>query len=114
LAAEISSAQIIVRRRSKAGKIVVGNGELSMSLRCYSVTGVKCAIGDDSGAKSGDGSARADSDATRNLTGPGIGDSGRAQDGELLGRSERLRISLSGESGQGSKGENSGDKPKTK
>lgn len=76
---------------------------------------MECAIGDDTGPEAGDSSARTDSDAAGDLAGSGIGYSGSAEDGEIFGRSEGLRVSLSRESGQGSEGEeDSGDKPKTK
>jgi hypothetical protein len=86
-----------------------------MSLRRGSVTRVERAIGDDAGPEAGDGSAGTDSDAAGDLAGAGIGHSGSAEDGEIFGRSEGLRVSLSRESGQGGEGDQDcGDKPKTK
>jgi hypothetical protein len=86
-----------------------------VSLGRYGVTGVERAVGDNAGSEAGYGSARADSDATRNLAGAGICNRGGAQDGEVLGRSEGLRVSLSGKSPQrGEDEEESSDGPKTK
>jgi hypothetical protein len=56
-----------------------------MSLAGGGVTGVERAVGDDAGRKSRDVSARANSDATENLTGAAIGHGGSAEDGEILG-----------------------------
>ena len=69
-AAEVIPAQVSGRRQS--GKLVVGDGEVGMSLCRHTVTRVECAIGDDAWWESGDGSARADSDATENLSGAAI------------------------------------------
>ena len=86
-----------------------------MGLCCYGVTGVERAICDNAGPEAGDSSAGTDSYAAGNLAGAGIGHGGSAEDGEVLGRSEGLRVSLRRKSGQGSKGEEDpGDKPKTK
>ena len=84
-AAEIIPAQVIGGRRSQAGKIGVSGGQVSMSLCRWIVTRMKCAVGDDAWRESGDGSARADSDATGNLTGAAIGHGRSAQNGEILG-----------------------------
>jgi hypothetical protein len=95
LAAKINSAKIVSGRKSQAGEVIIGSGEVGMSLRRYGVTGVECTIGNDAGPEAGDSSAGTDSDAAGNLTGSGIGDSRSAQNSEIFGRSECLRLSLS-------------------
>src|SRR5450432_3795699 len=98
LAAEISPGQVIGGRRSQAGKGAVGDGEVGMSLCRRSVSRVESAVDDDAWRESRDGGARTDSDIAGNGTGAGIGHGRRAQNGEVLGLSEGLRLSLSCES----------------
>ena len=105
MAAEISPAQVVGRRRKQVFEIIVGGGEISMSLGCGGIPGVELTIGYDAGRKSGDGSAGTDSNATRNLAGAAIGHGGGAQDGESLSRFEGLRVSLSYERRQRGEGE---------
>jgi hypothetical protein len=92
LAAEIRSAQIIIGWRSKAGKVVVGHGEISVRLGRSRVPRMERAVGDDAGRESGDSRTRAYSDAPRNIASATVGHSGSTQNSEILGRSERLGV----------------------
>ena len=66
-----------------------------MGLSCQVVARMKIAVGDNSGRKKPrDGSAGADPDTSRNLSGAAIGNSGISQDSEVLSRSKRLRPGL--------------------
>jgi len=65
-----------------------------VGLRRNRVAGMEGAGGDDARRESGNGGAGTYSDAAGNLTGAGIGHGGSAQDGEILSRSERLRVSV--------------------
>ena len=85
LAAEIGSAEVVIRRARQRCKVVVGGGEFSVSLRRDSVTRVERTIGDDTGRESGDGRAWTYSDAARDLAGAAIGHGGSAEHGEFLG-----------------------------
>jgi hypothetical protein len=105
LAAKINSAKIVSGRRSQAGEVIIGSGEVGMSLRRRSVTRVECAIGDDTGPEAGDSSAGTDSDAAGNLAGSGIGHGGSTQDSEIFGRSEGLCVKWDCGNRQGGEGD---------
>ena len=114
-AAKISSAEVIGGWRSQAGKVVVSGREVGMSCRRRGITGLECAVCDNARRESGNGSARTYSNASRNVTKARVSHGGSAQDGETLGRSEGLRVSLSCESCQCDEGEEkSRDEPKAK
>ena len=86
-----------------------------MGLRRNRVAGMEGAGGDDARRESGNGGAGTYSDAAGNLTGAGIGHGGSAQDGEILSRSERLRVSVGCESRQrGEEEEKAPGEPKAK
>jgi hypothetical protein len=62
------------------------------------------AIADYAGRESGDGSAGGHSNASGNLAGAAVSHRGSAQDSEILSGAQGLRLSVSGESRQYSKG----------
>ena len=86
-----------------------------MSLRCNSITGMKCAAGDDTRRESSNGSAGTDPHAAKNLRGAAIGHGGSAENGEVLRGSEGLGRGWSGESRQrGEEEEKAPGEPRTK
>jgi hypothetical protein len=100
LAAEIRSAQVVGRRGSEGGKVVVSGGELSVSLGRDRVAGVELSVADDAGRESGNRGAGTHADAARNLTWAAIGDGGSAEDGKIFCRAQGLGSGLSRESCQ--------------